>query len=365
MPFIDGVFDKKTVIAKDTFELSIKVPEDFSFKAGQYIWLVLPKLLHKDPRGERRAFSITSSPLQKGVITIQLRATDSGYNKTLLSLALNSKVEIVGPSGSSYVPDKDSQKNIIMIAGGVAIAPFLSILRSVDENENQFQFKLIYLNSSPQTGVFYDELNQITSKKNIPFVNHIGSFRENILPSNIDFAKDTFFICEPVGMVDAAYEVLKAKGTPLAHMHFEQHYPTPPGNLTEERFREKPGEINIMLQAIQDSKSHVAITDANGQIVFANKTAQKYTGFTFDEMRGNTPRLWGGLMDAGFYRSFWQLKITTSGFSGEIINRRKNGETYTVRTHTSAIYGESKNIIGYIGTEEDITILKEIGKTLE
>jgi PAS domain S-box-containing protein len=63
---------------------------------------------------------------------------------------------------------------------------------------------------------------------------------------------------------------------------------------------------NILLQAVKDSSNHVIITDANGQIIFANPRAEQNTGFLFSEMKGSTPRLWGGLMPQSFYDHFWK-----------------------------------------------------------
>lgn len=354
-----------TPIAKETFEATFSLSEnEFKFKAGQYVWVVLQQLATPDPKGEQRAFSITSSEFSPDKITIQFRSSESGYKKTLLKLPLGTTVKIIGPFGSSYVPTI-SQKMIVMVAGGVGMAPFLSILRSLGEKNAERLFVLIYINSSPETGVFYNELNNICKEHNFPFVNHVGEFRENILPSIVDFSNDTFFICGPAGMVDSVYAVLKTKNVPFDHMRFEQHYPTKPENLTEDHFKPKPGEDIIMLRAINDSRNHVVVTDANGQIIFANKTAQEKTGYTFDEMRGNTPRLWGAMMDQEFYKSFWHNKMTSDGFDGEIINRRKNGEQYQALVHISTMYDSSKNIIGYIGTEEDVSKLKKIQEDLQ
>jgi PAS domain S-box-containing protein len=90
-------------------------------------------------------------------------------------------------------------------------------------------------------------------------------------------------------------------------------------------------------------------------VVFANKTAQKNTGYTLGEMYGNTPRLWGGLMSADFYQNFWRKKHEVKGYEGQLTNRRKNGELYTVIVHISPITNKNGALVGYIGTEEDIT----------
>lgn len=348
-------------ISPNSLEVSFSIEEgSFFFEAGQYIWIILPKLGFPDLKGERRAFSITSSTFNKKQISILFRDSDSGYKKTLRSLPLGSEVKVVGPFGSSYVPKPEQQK-IVMIAGGVGIAPFLSILRSFDKPTDT-RFKLVYVYSSADSIPYFDELNSITSQQDIPFAHHKGSLNTSIFPTDINWTKDHFYICGPRGMVETAYKILTEHEVEFERMHFEQYYPVPPGNLTEQDFILKPGEKNIMLQAIQDSKNHVVITDANGEIIFANNTAQVTTGFTFDEMRGNTPRLWGGVMPLEFYKNLWQKKHGQSGFDGEITNRKKNGDLYTVISHISPILNDSHTPIGYIGTEEDVTKEKQLDK---
>jgi signal transduction histidine kinase len=55
-------------------------------------------------------------------------------------------------------------------------------------------------------------------------------------------------------------------------------------------------------------------------------------------------------------------KTRSRGFDGEIINRRKNGQIYYVLAHITPIKSEMGAIVGYIGTEEDITKEKEIDR---
>ena len=104
------------------------------------------------------------------------------------------------------------------------------------------------------------------------------------------------------------------------------------GVSTEQNFLGKTSSNSILLQALLDIKNHLVVTDVDGRIVFANKVAQEKTSFTLEEMRGKTPALWAGSMEAG----------------GEVTNHRKNGETYYAIRHTSPIFGESKTVIGYI-----------------
>ena len=117
--------------------------------------------------------------------------------------------------------------------------------------------------------------------------------------------------------------------------------------------------------AVSQATNHIILTDINGQIMFANEAAQNITGYTFSEMQGNTPRLWGGLQTPEFYADLWKtIKVDKKKFSGTIQNRRKNGELYTAIAHIAPILDVENELIGFIGSEEDITKITELESKL-
>ncbi|NCS99729.1 PAS domain S-box protein [Candidatus Parcubacteria bacterium] len=119
----------------------------------------------------------------------------------------------------------------------------------------------------------------------------------------------------------------------------------------------------IFKLAVQSAFNHIIITDAEGVIIFANSAVTRITGYSPEEIIGNTPRLWGQQMPSPFYKKLWStIKKDKKTFSGEITNKRKNGETYYAKAIISPIISPRKKIIGFIGTEEDVTKQKEVDK---
>ncbi len=108
--------------------------------------------------------------------------------------------------------------------------------------------------------------------------------------------------------------------------------------------------------AVSQATNHIILTDINGKILFANEAAEIITGYRCSEMLGQTPRLWGGLQTPEFYTDLWKtIKIDKKKFSGTIQNRRKNGELYTAIANIAPILDVKNELIGFIGSEEDIT----------
>lgn len=125
-------------------------------------------------------------------------------------------------------------------------------------------------------------------------------------------------------------------------------------------------DIDKYMVAIEGASNHIVMTDANGVIFFANKGAENATGYTFEEMKGNTPRLWGGLMPKDFYKNLWQtVKYDRRTFYAEVKNRRKNQEEYFCLMRVSPIIDKGGNLTGFVVTEEDITARKQVEKDLE
>jgi PAS domain S-box-containing protein len=292
---------------------------------------------------------------------------ESGYITTLFSLVLGDEVKIHGPFGHSFIIDQSSKNNIIMIAGGVGIAAFMPMIKTIRDKKYPIKCYLVYLNRSPEKTPFLSELEEI--KKGSDFFDFSVKYTYFTWKDVSDIcnqlgSESKWWITGPQAMVDLVYSELSSNGINRSDMVFENYYPTPKNDLTIEKVHNQLTSDNLFAKAIQNSTNHTVITDVEGKVLFANHAAEKITGYTLSEMVGNTPRLWGGMMSHDFYVDFWKKKLSGEPFEGEIVNRRKNGDLYYAVAHIAPIFGNEKEIIGYIGTEEDITEMKKQEKNL-
>lgn len=225
--FFHATVEEVEHICQSTVAVTLHIISDkpFTFTPGQYIWVLMPHLSFPEEHSNQRAFSISSAPSKDNMITIIYREGESGYKKTLTHLPLHTKVIVKGPFGSSYVINSQQKDNYVMIAGGVGVAPFLSIIRSLETQTISGKLTLIYLNESPEKRCYLDELERIAAEGNLQLVNFIGLFEEPILPNTIDYTHDIFFICGPQQMIAKVYTILSEKGVAFEHMHFEEFYP--------------------------------------------------------------------------------------------------------------------------------------------
>lgn len=116
--------ERKEQLSHDVMALFLKLPstEHLEFKAGQYIEFIL-----KD--GKRRAFSLANAPYIDNLLELHLRLIPGGQFTEYVFNEMPEKtiLRIEAPFGSFYLRE-DSDKPIIMVAGGTGFAPIKGII---------------------------------------------------------------------------------------------------------------------------------------------------------------------------------------------------------------------------------------------
>lgn len=89
-------------------------------------------------------------------------------------------------------------------------------------------------------------------------------------------------------------------------------------------------KLNHVGRFIDTCKGVVLITDAQGRVVYANKSVESHTGYSVAQVVGKKPgELWGGHMSFSFYESMWDiLAHQKKPFFGQVENRTRNGEKF-------------------------------------
>ncbi|TAN70461.1 MAG: EAL domain-containing protein [Methylobacter sp.] len=109
----------------------------------------------------------------------------------------------------------------------------------------------------------------------------------------------------------------------------------------------------------------IMITDADNCIEIVNPAFTDITGYSFDEVKGQNPRiLSSGLQDASFYAAFWQSLNDHGHWEGELWNRHKNGAMYAESTSISYVHDEVGNIKRHIAIFGDVTEKKQAAEKI-
>lgn len=138
--------------------------------------------------------------------------------------------------------------------------------------------------------------------------------------------------------------------------------------LSHEITRRKEAEAKLKLAAsvFTYAREGIMITNASGEIVEVNETFSLITGYAYQAVVGQNPRiLKSGRQGEFFYKQMWHSLLEKGHWYGEISNRRKSGEVYIQMTSISAIYDEKGVVQSYVALFTDITTMKEHEKQLE
>ncbi len=123
----------------------------------------------------------------------------------------------------------------------------------------------------------------------------------------------------------------------------------------EEKVAVRTAELQIAATAFEASVG-IMVTDARCVIQRVNGTLIEHTGYTAEELIGQTPSLLkSGHHDTAFYAAMWESINLTGSWQGEIWDRRKNGEVYPKWLSISAIKNKEGTLTNYVGTQNDIS----------
>jgi len=118
--------------------------------------------------------------------------------------------------------------------------------------------------------------------------------------------------------------------------------------------------LSIAQQAFHLSNEGIIFTDLKGTILWANPASFEITGWAAHEAIGKNPRVFkSDRHSPEFYQDMWQKLLNTGFWSGEIWNRRKNGEPFPARLKLSRVRNREGKITGYIGLMSDISQVKQ------
>jgi PAS domain S-box-containing protein len=107
---------------------------------------------------------------------------------------------------------------------------------------------------------------------------------------------------------------------------------------------------------LEQSAEGIVICDARQRILLVNAAFERVTGFSSAEILGKTPRrLQSGRQDRDFYASMWRSVAKTGCWSGELCNKRRNGEFYVEALIVKAVYDRAGTLTHYVRIFSDIT----------
>ena len=130
--------------------------------------------------------------------------------------------------------------------------------------------------------------------------------------------------------------------------------------------KEAEASLRLSRQVFENTAEGILITDANFNVLEVNQAYINITGYSREEIVGNPPVVMStGLHDKQYYDEIWQVIKTKGQWVGEILSRRKNGESYPEWLSISRV-ADSKDVVqNYVAVFTDITLRKQSEERLQ
>ena len=216
--------DSWTVTVEPTGQHTLK------FHPGQFAWLTIGG---SPLRAKEHPFSFSGSA--ENAKTLQFTIKELGdFTRTIRDLKNGDVAYVDGPHGV-FTPDLyPDAPGFGFIAGGVGIAPMMSMLRTLADRGDKRPLHLIYGSASWEQVISREEIESLKVTLNLRVVHVLNDpppgwtgatgiltdavLRESLSPESSQFV---FFVCGPKGMTQSALRTLRSLGVPLWRVHSE------------------------------------------------------------------------------------------------------------------------------------------------
>lgn len=217
-----------------TADVNSSTPHLAPFKAGQYITIHLTI----DSSPVTRAYSLSSSPslASKDIYKITIKRVENGLvsNYMLDEIKVGDKLDVSMPAGEFGYNSVTDEENVIGIAGGSGITPFMSLAGAILDGIVDCNLTVFYSVRTYEDIIFKNEIEEINKKsKKVKFmITLTREEKEGYLNGHLTkemlepFIKEfnTVLMCGPKNLYRSMNEILNEFNIPRKSVHYENFF---------------------------------------------------------------------------------------------------------------------------------------------
>jgi ferredoxin-NADP reductase len=195
---------------------------NLGFRAGQYVDLTLIQPPYTDAEGNRRSFSIVTSPADQQRFAIATRMRPTAFKNSLKEIPLGTPVSVVGPMGA-FTLHQDTERPAVFLAGGIGVTPMRSMILRATEQKIPQDVYLFYSNRNKASTAFLSDFEKAVSEnsrfKFFPTITDaaepgwqyaVGRIDAAMIRKNLQAVQQAiYYISGPPPMVSAMRQVLE------------------------------------------------------------------------------------------------------------------------------------------------------------
>jgi diguanylate cyclase (GGDEF)-like protein/PAS domain S-box-containing protein len=130
--------------------------------------------------------------------------------------------------------------------------------------------------------------------------------------------------------------------------------------------RRNIADLKSLLLAVEQTTSGIFICKRNGDIEFVNAALSDITGYSREELIGQSPIMfWENSDDGERFEEVMQRLIGGSSWRGDTLQRSKTGKSYWTQVSVAPIRDDTDDITHFVGILEDISTRKQTEEELE
>jgi len=197
-----------------------------AFAPGQYMeWTLAHQ--RPDARGNRRYFTIASSPTEENVhLGVRFYDRSSSYKQAMYNMDARTPLHGAQIAGDFTLP-RNRKRKLVFIAGGIGITPFRSMLKYLIDTQQRRDIILFYANKTANDIMYTDVLNEANRQlgiltyytlTDVPSIAPIwrgyrGRITEQMIRASVpDYLERSFYLSGPPDMITAYEQVLLSLG---------------------------------------------------------------------------------------------------------------------------------------------------------
>jgi predicted ferric reductase len=205
----------------------------YDYLPGQFHFITLHRAA--DPRNEQHPFTISSSPNDRGAISSSIKESGD-YTATIGKTAVGDRAALLGPFGRFTYALYPAENNLVFIAGGIGITPFMSMLRHMRDTRAARKVLLLYGNRTEKDIAFRKELEEmvvagVPRLRMVHVLNQAdqdwngkrGHITVNLIREEcLGLEGRAFYLCGPPVMMMGLVKGLKKAGVKRGNIRFER-----------------------------------------------------------------------------------------------------------------------------------------------
>ncbi len=201
-----------------------------NFTPGQYCLVSI--IGSEEHKGTKKPFTYANSPT-KNYVELTIKRIGE-FTSTMHNLGVGDRLLLDGPRGELLNFDETVEEDVVFLAGGSGITPFISAIRYAVDLDLENHMTLIFSNRTKEDIIFEDELKEINQMEKFNIVSTLsddwpedwdgetGIIDREMVTKYVDKpGEKIWYICGPPPMIDAMNELLQNLDVPETNVRYE------------------------------------------------------------------------------------------------------------------------------------------------